>query len=218
QGVQYQVEKLDWEEKKAYVREVDVDYFTDANLAVQLQVLEQDKVRNSEFTETAYGDVAVHAMATIFKKIKFDTHENIGSGPIHLPEEEIHTSAAWISLEKDFKEIGQERLEQGLIGAAHSLKAVVSLYVMCDPQDVHIVPQVKANHNEKPTIFIYDHYPGGIGLSEQVYKNMSEIIGQAKSLIEECPCAHGCPACIGTDTTSEAAKEDAVSILGLFLQ
>ena len=84
QGIQYQVEKLDWEEKKAFVREVDVDYYTDANLAVELKVLEMDKVRKDQQVEIGFGDVSVLAMATIFKKIKFETHENIGSGPISL--------------------------------------------------------------------------------------------------------------------------------------
>ena len=82
QGIQYQVEKLDWEEKKAFVREVNADYYTDANLAVQLKVLEMDKNRTKDEMEIGYGDVSVMAMATIFKKIKFETHENIGSGPI----------------------------------------------------------------------------------------------------------------------------------------
>src|SRR5690606_2048369 len=84
QGIQYQVEKLDWEEKKAFVKEVEVDYFTDANLAVQLKVLEVDKEKNSEDIQIAFGDVTVTAMATIFKKIKFYTHENIGLSQIHL--------------------------------------------------------------------------------------------------------------------------------------
>lgn len=79
--------------EKAYVREVDVDYYTDANLAVKLSVLETDKMKETGKFEIGYGDVSVQAMATIFKKIKFNTHENIGSGPIHLPEMELHTNA-----------------------------------------------------------------------------------------------------------------------------
>ncbi|MBM7647951.1 DEAD/DEAH box helicase domain-containing protein [Bacillus ectoiniformans] len=217
QGVQFQVEELDWEEKKAYVREVDVDYFTDANLAVQLQVLEEDKHRENEKVSTSYGDVAVHAMATIFKKIKFDTHENIGSGPIHLPEVELHTNSAWVSLTDELKELTEERLEHGLIGAAYSLKGIIPLFVMCDPKDIHVVPQVKASHNQQPTIFIYDHYPGGIGLSEQVYKQMEDILTQAEESIAQCPCTSGCPSCIGTDTSSEHAKTDTLKILRMFL-
>jgi len=218
QGIQFQVEKLDWEEKKAYVREVDVDYFTDANLAVQLSVLEEDRRRSKEEFEIGYGDVSVRAMATIFKKIRFETHENIGSGPIFLPEQELHTSSAWISLNKDLSEFGEDRLEQGLIGTAQALKHIAPLFVMCDPSDVHVVPQVKAAHNEKPTIFFYDRYPGGIGLSEKVYAGMEEILNQAMAMVGNCHCATGCPSCIGTDALSIHSKKDVVKILDLFMK
>lgn len=218
QGIQFQVEKLDWEEKKAFVREVDVDYFTDANLAVQLKVLEVDKQRYVQDVEIAYGDVTVQAMATIFKKIKFETHENIGSGPIHLPEEELHTSSAWISLEKGLDLFGQERLEQGLIGMAHTLKHIAPLYVMCDPQDVHVVPQLKASHNEKPTIFFYDRYPGGVGLSERIYSGLEDILLQARKMVEQCQCESGCPSCIGADVSNEKAKSDVLKLLKVFLE
>ena len=216
QGIQYQVETLDWDEKKAYVREVDVDYYTDANLAIQLQVLEIDKQRGNEQALISFGDVGIHILPTIFKKIKLDTHENIGSGPIHLPEEEIHTSAAWISLQQDLKTFSEEHLEEGLIGAAHSLKAVIPLHILCDPSDIHIAPQVKANYNGKPTIFIYDHYPGGIGLSTEVYNRMKEMIFSAKELVESCPCENGCPSCIGTDVASKHGKDHTIRLLDLF--
>ena len=218
QGIQFQVEKLDWEEKKAFVREVTVDYFTDANLAVQLNVLEEDKQRNLGQVELGYGDVSVRAMATIFKKIKFETHENIGSGPIHLPEVELHTSSSWISLNKEDVSLSEKRLEQGLIGTAQSLKHIIPLFVMCDPQDVHVVPQVKASHNEKPTIFFYDRYPGGIGLSEKVYEGMDAILKEARDMVERCQCDTGCPSCIGSDTTSESGKRDVIKMIHLFLQ
>ncbi|MFS0776349.1 DEAD/DEAH box helicase [Neobacillus sp. 3P2-tot-E-2] len=217
QGTQFQVEKLDWEEKKAFVREVDVDYFTDANLAVQLKVLDEDKLNQLEYAEVGYGDVSVRAMATIFKKIKFETHENIGSGPIHLPEEELHTSAAWISLNKSFSEMGQERLEQGLVGTAHALNHIAPLFVMADPQDIHVIPQVKADHNEKPTIFFYDRYPGGIGLSEKIHSGMSVVFSETKKMIDNCKCQTGCPSCIGTDSVGETAKRDTLKIIEAFI-
>jgi DEAD/DEAH box helicase domain-containing protein len=217
QGTQFQVEKLDWDEKKAFVREVDVDYFTDANLAVQLKVLEVDQLNQRDNMEFGYGDVSVRAMATIFKKIKFETHENIGSGPIHLPEEELHTNAAWISLSKPLKGMGNDRIDQGLIGAAHALNHIAPLFVMSDPQDIHVVPQVKADHNEKPTIFFYDRYPGGIGLSEKIYTGMLEVLTETKKMITHCRCEAGCPSCIGTDGGSETAKKDTLAIIESFL-
>ncbi|MBA9027766.1 DEAD/DEAH box helicase [Peribacillus huizhouensis] len=216
QGTQYQVERLDWEEKKAYVREVNVDYYTDANLAVQLSVLEIDKQKVFAQTEATFGDVSVRAMATIFKKIKFETHENIGSGPITLPESELHTNGAMLSINHNAFDWDENRMEQGLIGASHALNYMVPLFVMCDPNDIHVYPQVKAAHNEKPTIFIYDKYPGGVGLSEKVYQNAENILKETQEMIERCLCENGCPSCIGTDTASTTAKIDAVNVLKIF--
>ncbi|KAA0550442.1 DEAD/DEAH box helicase [Bacillus sp. BGMRC 2118] len=212
QGTQYQVEKLDWEEKKAFVREVEVDYFTDANLAVQLKVLEMDKQQQLSKLNVGYGDVMVTAMATIFKKIKFETHENIGSGPIHLPEEELHTNAAWISFNCN-EEMTEKKLEQRLVGIAHAMKHIVPLLVMCDPADVHIVPQVKATHSGEPTVYMYDRYPGGIGLSEKLYEKMELILKEAESTITSCPCNSGCPSCVGLDLYESNTKKTALSLL-----
>jgi DEAD/DEAH box helicase domain-containing protein len=214
QGVQYQVEKLDYEEKKAFIRQVDVDYYTDANLAVELKVLEVDQERTlSKNNHLSYGEVMVNAMATIFKKIKFETHENIGSGPIHLPEEELHTNAAWISITVNLLEkLGENKLEEGLVGIANVLRHVAPLYVMCDVMDLHVVPQVKALHSEKPTIFLYDRYPGGVGLSEQVYKHMTEILQEVNRVLTSCPCEAGCPSCVGVDG-GENSKKIALLIL-----
>ncbi|PEE77783.1 ATP-dependent helicase [Priestia megaterium] len=213
QGIQYQVEYLDWDEKKAYVREVDVDYFTDANLAVNLKVLEADKERMERTYSIGYGDVMVSAMATIFKKIKFETHENIGSGPISLPEEELHTNAVWLSFEKEQFNESEERLEQALISVANALQSIAPLMVMCDPSDLHVVPQIKAVHNEQPTIFLYDRYPGGIGLSDKVYEQMNDVLNQTNQLIVNCSCESGCPSCIGMEAQEEYAKSDALVLL-----
>ncbi|HZG59791.1 MAG TPA: DEAD/DEAH box helicase [Anoxybacillus sp.] len=214
EGIQYQVEKLDWEEKKAYVREVDVEYFTDANLAVQLKVLEEDKTAERKFVRLHYGDVMVNALPTIFKKIKLSTFENIGSGPIHLPEEELHTSAAWIEFSDEIFPLGTQTLEQVLIGISHVLSHLVPIFVMCDRGDVHVVPQIKAAHSGLPTIFLYDRYPGGIGLSEEVFKRYDEIIKEVKNVVESCPCEKGCPSCIGvTEETTDDIKQTILAFL-----
>ncbi|MCG1023096.1 DEAD/DEAH box helicase [Sutcliffiella horikoshii] len=214
QGVQYQVEKLDWEEKKAFVREVNVDYFTDANLAVSLDVLEVDKQTEYSTGTISFGDVSVRAMATIFKKIKFETHENIGSGPIYLPEEELQTSATWITLEEEITQnLKGDDLEKSLLGIAHALKHVAPLLLMCEPMDVQVVPQVKSTHDEKPVIYFYDRYPGGVGLSEKAFSHINELLKRASELIGSCPCRSGCPSCIGADYPDEDSKQLALSLL-----
>jgi len=198
EGVQYQVEKLDYEEKKAFVREVNVDYYTDANLAVQLKVLHVNKDEVREGLERQFGEVTINAQATIFKKIRLRTHENIGSGPIRLPEEELHTSSYWFSFEDSVTEkFSANDLQFALLGIANVLVHIAPLYLMCDPFDIRVVPQVRALHNKKPTIFFYDRYPGGVGLSEHLYEIHGELLDQAKQIITSCSCLSGCPACVG---------------------
>jgi DEAD/DEAH box helicase domain-containing protein len=214
EGVQYQVEKLDWEEKKAYVREVSVEYFTDANLAVQLHVLEEDRSEQRQQLSLHYGDVSVRAMATIFKKIKLSTFENIGSGPIHLPEEELHTSATWIELGDELSGLDAPLLEQALIGIANVLRHLVPMFVMCDRSDIYVVPQIKAPHSGRPTIFIYDRYPGGVGLSEAVFERYDEMMEKVKQWVENCPCESGCPSCIGiVEGQHRLAKQRIIAFL-----
>ncbi|MDW0109045.1 DEAD/DEAH box helicase [Sporosarcina aquimarina] len=212
QGTQFQVEMLDWEEKKAYVTEVDVDYFTDANLAVELKVISEDKMYNAEGQSIAFGDLAVLAIPTIFKKIRFDSHDNIGSGPIHLPPEELHTSSTWLAF--DIPESWTEAaLTDAMTGAAHAMQSFIPLFVQCDRTDIHVVPQVKAVHTQKPTFFIYDSYPGGIGLSEKMYDQWEPLLQQAADHVKKCECESGCPICTGPPESDVNIKQGAEQLL-----
>ncbi|GBF77889.1 ATP-dependent helicase [Paenibacillus sp. 598K] len=216
EGVQYQVEKLDYHEKKAYVREVDVDYFTDANMAVELKVLHVDKEARFGELLRQYGDVTVNAKATIFKKIRMRTHENIGSGPIHLPEEELHTSSYWFAFsEEAAARKTTDEMQSALLGLANVLVHIAPLYLMCDPLDIRVVPQVKAVHSKLPTIFFYDRYPGGIGLSERLYDVHDKLMRQARDHITSCTCLSGCPACVGPiEEVGLLGKQQALELLG----
>ncbi|CAM3738597.1 DEAD/DEAH box helicase [Alkalicoccus chagannorensis] len=214
EGVQHQVEELDWEEKKAYVREVEVDYYTDANLAVRLSVLEVDREKQMAEASVQYGDVMVSAMATIFKKIKLESFENVGSGPIHLPEQELHTNALMLEFTEElFGSLGEDDIEQVLLGASHVLQYIASVHVMCDRSDLHSVPEVKAPHNQLPTIFLYDRYPGGIGLADRLYHDADTVLQKAASYIAGCPCSHGCPSCTGMAEAELAVKDWTIYLL-----
>ena len=213
QGTQFQVEKLDWEEKKAFVPEVDVDYFTDANLAVELKVISEDERRTLKIMKLHYGDIAVLAIPTIFKKIRFDTHDNIGSGPISLPAIELHTSSTWYSF--DVPE-GWTDAVNGCDDRGCICNAVIySVIYQCDRTDIHVVPQVKAVHTEKPTFFIYDSYPGGIGLSERIFDRWDDLLQQAADHVYTCRCEVGCPVCIGAQEAGIDMKKDVKCYLNI---
>lgn len=193
---------------------MDVDYFTDANLAVRLDVLSEDRRQTNGSMVVRYGDVSVRAMATIFKKIKLSTFETIGSGPIRLPEETIHTSAAWVEWETVPPQFSPAQFEQLLVSMANVLGHLVPVFVMCDRSDIHVVPQLKAPHSGRPTIFLYDHYPGGVGLSEAVFERWTEIVERVRQWVEHCPCADGCPSCIGVSSAAlPSVKRQLVAFL-----
>lgn len=198
EGQQYQVEKLDFDDKKAYVRKVDADYYTDANLAVELKVIDVFREEQSTTTEKYSGEVMVTALVTMFKKIKLYTHENIGAGPVDLPEMEMHTTAYWVSFTEDFTGgIPHSELQNGLLGLSNIVSNCAPMYLMCDPRDITVVYQVKSTFTGKPTIYIYDSLPGGVGFSEKLFSLHRELFETSKRMIRQCGCESGCPSCIG---------------------
>jgi DEAD/DEAH box helicase domain-containing protein len=143
-GEQFHVDRLDWEGKKAFVHKVEVDYYTDADLAVDLRVLEVFEEGVEGPAEKFSGEVALSYLATVFKKIKLDTHENVGWGRIHLPQEDLHTAAYWFTLSPDAAgDLHGDSLQGGLWGVANLLVNVAPIFLLCDPRDIRSVTQVK---------------------------------------------------------------------------
>lgn len=194
-GRQYHADRLDWEELKAYVRPVDVDYFTDAHLAVELRVLEEWD-GEEEPSARAHGEVAVTYLATIFKKIRLRTHENIGWGKVRLPQDDMHTAAWWLTLPSS-EHTQQRDVEGTLLGLGELLRNVAPLLLMCDSRDLHLSTQVKSPHTGLPTIFLWESVPGGVGLSEQLHLDTERLLDMACAVTTDCPCGEGCPGCVG---------------------
>ena len=214
EGAQFHVDRLDWEEKKAYVRPVEVDYYTDALMSVTVTVLEAFAGPEGGPHSRSHGEVKLTSLATMFKKIRFHTHENIGSGPIHLPEQTLHTTAYWTSLDPEvWASLGREELEAGLQGMAHALRHVASLRLMCDPGDLGALAEVRSIATLKPTVTVYEVYPGGVGYARRLHELHETLLQEAAALIRECPCPAGCPSCIGPLNSVPGAKEACLRIL-----
>ena len=214
EGAQYHVDRLDWDEKKAYVRPVDVDYYTDALASVTVQVLETFASAEGEGLSRSHGEVKITSLASMFKKIRFHTHENIGSGPIHLPEQTLHTTGYWVTVDPAmWVALGRERLEAGLQGMAHSLRHVASLRLMCDPRDLGSVAEVRSISTQLPTVTVFEVYPGGVGFATRLFELHRELLDDAAELVRDCPCAAGCPSCIGPLHLVEGAKEACLKLL-----
>ena len=214
-GRQYHVDRLDWKEKTAFVRPVDVDYYTDANLAVDLKVLETSEETRSATSCRHHGDVAVTYLATIYKKIKLDTLENVGWGKINLPQEDMHTTAYWLSLEESTAQgLSPAELQAGLSGVANLLSGIAPLFLMCDAKDLQAVAQVRAPATRRPTVYLYERNPGGVGLARALYEAHSMLLRSALDLAKSCPCADGCPSCVGPGVESGPdSKHSAVTLL-----
>lgn len=196
-GRQYHVDRLDWEELKAYVRAVDVDYYTDAHLAVDLKVLEEWEGRRAP-VRVGHGEVAVTYLATIFKKIKLYTHENVGWGQIRLPQDDLHTGAFWLTLPAELEHVAaRAELEGALVGLGNLLRGIAPLLLMCDPSDLHLATQVRAPHTGVPTIFLWESVPGGVGFGQHLYAEAPRLLALARGALAGCRCLDGCPGCVG---------------------
>ena len=218
EGTQYQVEQLDFDDKKAYVRRVDVGYYTDADLTTSLKVLDEFEREQDGALTRARGEVLTSSIVTVFKKIAFDTHENLGWGPVTLPELEMQTTAAWWTLPADLEQAFEpEPLKNALIGLAHLIRSIAPVYLMCAPQDISVVYHVKDTFTGGPTIYLYDSVPGGIGLSDRVYELDRELFARARELLAACPCLDGCPSCVGA-TAGPGAKGTLMGILDRLLK
>jgi DEAD/DEAH box helicase domain-containing protein len=224
QSQPYQVERLDWDGRKAFVRRTEVDYYTDAIDHTNLKVLDRfDGVRAGEGT-CHHGEVHVVRHVAGYKKIRFYSHENIGYGPVNLPDQELQTTAVWWQLTQAALAAvlpsRQEALD-GFLGAAHALHTVASLRVMAEARDLRQAvgsgdaawfagrdgggrAQWRAAAGTdpaaaafNPTVYLYDNHPGGIGLSEPLFGQAAAILVDAQALVADCACAAGCPACVG---------------------
>jgi len=214
---QYQVKELDWDGRRAYVESVNVDYFTDAETKTDLKILTVEKLRRTPDTRLAYGDVSLTTVAVLYKKIKFFTHENVGSGRIHLPEQEMHTTAFWVDFDADVVSklgFGLGVTGEVLRAAANALGHMAPLWVMSDTRDIGALSQVRAPHTGLPTIYLYDNIPGGVGFSQRFFEMAHDLFAETARLIAECPCHSGCPSCVGPEMEiGESGKRGAQALL-----
>lgn len=227
QSTPYQVERLDWEGRKAYVSRTQVDYYTDSIDYTRLKVLERFDGGPAGRGDAHHGEVHVVRRVSGYKKIRYYTHENIGYGPVNLPDQELHTTAVWwqlpqAALGKAFAS-RQDALD-GFLAASHALHVVATVAVMADARDLQKAVgngdgawfaladqsgrgQLRGVEGAEgaasleqafvPTVYLYDNFPGGVGLSEPLWQRQGELVQRAGELVQRCDCKAGCPACVG---------------------
>ena len=209
-GRQYHVNRLDWGQGKAYVEGVSVEHYTVANLNVNVAVLDEIEQDNGPTIGRAWGEVRITARPTIFKKLRISDNDNVGFGTIDLPEQEMHTQACWAWMQQGLTDVlCRADIEAGLWGARHWLPNVAAVYLMCDPRDLGVVSEIKSPFTQAPTLYMYDRYPGGVGLTERLFAAFDEIVQAAVDLACDCECSDGCPSCVGPPIAGGASSKAA---------
>ncbi|HUQ95235.1 MAG TPA: DEAD/DEAH box helicase [Bryobacteraceae bacterium] len=214
---QYQVEKFDYEQRKAFVRRVECDYFTNAIDYTQVKELERFDEAPIAGALAVHGEVRVNRQVVGFKKVKFYTLENVGSGHLSMPQQEMHTTSFWLHFPEKFldrfPEFSPCQKLNGLTGLGNAMRAISALLLMCDPRDVGVSLTEDIAQGRKsfePDLFLYDNYPGGIGQSAPLFQMRMKLLQATLQLIAACPCESGCPSCVGpAGETGDHAKEAA---------
>jgi DEAD/DEAH box helicase domain-containing protein len=238
----YQVERLDFEGRKAFVREIDCDYYTDAITYTRVTALDTFETVDVAAPHS-HGEVHVVSRVVGFKKIKFYTNENVGSGELDLPEQQMHTTAYWLTIPETVMgalPYASDDRRDGVVGLSFAMKQIAQLLLMCDRHDIGISldgnegaggpggsgeagraggPGSGRAGTSLNRIFIYDNYPGGIGFSQPLFRMHAQLLEATRRLIAECECESGCPGCVGPiGNTGPLAKAAALRILDLLLE
>ena len=200
------------------MKEVDCDYYTTAITYTKVTIL--DRFAADSPNVALHGEVHVVSRVVGFKKIKFHTNENVGSGELDLPEQQMHTTSYWLEIPlavMNTLPYATDDRRDGVVGLAFAMKQVAQLLLMCDARDIGL--SVNTGEQDQagtdwPRIFIYDAYPGGIGFSAPLWGMQRELLSKASALIAGCDCETGCPTCVGpVGETGPLAKTVALRLL-----
>ena len=237
----YEVQELRFredEEKVAYVKKVSVDYFTDAISAKGVWILQRLAGQEGGGYLGEQGEVLVAEKVVGFKKIKLGTMENVGSGEVELPQQEMQTTSAWLTVLPDTLarvSRSREELIDGLRAMTYLLHHLAPIFLLCDIRDlgswlgdttpVHDGAVATRESSRRrlleaevfnPTIYLYDAHAGGIGLAERVFEVLPQLLRRALETLRACPCQWGCPSCVGpVNEVGRQAKRTAAALLSL---
>ena len=225
---QYVVEEFDYQNRKAFVRKSNSDYYTDAVTYTKMAVLDIFDETRGDRHDIFYGDVHVFSQVVGFKKLKFFTNENVGAGDLQLPQQEMHSTAFWFTLKSELLNtvnISSEEKAEAVSGIAYLMRYICAVMLMCDVKDLGVAVEdnvtketvsrqtIQNMADFEPNIYIYDSYPNGIGFSEVLFARAGEIFEKVLDAIKRCDCEKGCPSCVGPPIRTGDNHKDAASFI-----
>ena len=228
QGIQYVVKDLQWEQHKILVLDEPVDYYTQVNYEEETEILEEEHHRP---LGPAASRCAIHfgRVKITQRFINFEIHRLLDQGlvstyPLTLPPQTFETKALWMVLPEHLQaDLTNRKLHfmGGLHAAEHGTIAMMPLHVVCDRWDLGGISTPAHPQVPQPVIFIYDGYPGGVGLTQKAYETMEELLTTTFEMIRDCGCEEGCPSCVQSPKCGSGNhpldKEGALWILGHIL-
>ncbi len=237
EGEQYIVEKFDFDNRKAFVKESNSDYYTDAITYTKVSILDIFDYTNNNYYDFSVGDVHVFSQVVGFKKLKFFTNENVGAGDLQLPQREMHSTAFWITIKKELLDsvnLNNEDKIEAVNGIAYLMRHIGAVLLMCDVKDLGVSVEDNITKNSlntgfgkkspllsqqdgvygfEPNIYIYDSYPNGIGFSEVLYREGETLLNEILKTLEDCNCPGGCPSCVGPPIRKGGKHKDAAKFI-----
>ena len=211
----YFVNRLDLDQKIAFVQRRDLDYYTQSVQSSQIQIDEKELEEKWHDGMLGYGDVTITTSIPMFKKIRFHARDSLGFEQLELPPQLLETVAFWFApSEKIVEEMKTRQLIVGeaLIGMANVLVEVAPFFVMCDTQDIGTV--VDAKNLDRDALFLHDRYPGGMGYARRCLDHFDKIVETIAEVIRNCGCEDGCPSCVGSAVPAFAMTDLDTAVRG----
>jgi DEAD/DEAH box helicase domain-containing protein len=219
-GTAYEVESLDLQSHRAVARRVPNRYYTRPRVETDVEILEEIEERDLANGAVLYwGRVRTTDSVTFFKKVRVADDKEVGVYPLDLPDVILETQAFWVTLPPLPREARPsfESFGGALHAAEHGLIGLLPLFAMCDRADIGGLSTPVHRQSRLPTVFVYDGYPGGVGISRRGFDAFESLARDTLGVITRCPCERGCPACIQSpkcgNWNEPLSKEGAVSLL-----
>jgi DEAD/DEAH box helicase domain-containing protein len=199
QGDSYLITKLDLTNHVAYAEPTRANYYTETKEIHDLHVLQVRNTKSVGPVSVSVGDVEVTIDVVGFKKYRQFSEEQIGDEPLDLPTIRFNTVALWFDIPPcaiaRIAQKGQD-FAGGLHATEHAAIGILPLFALCDRNDIGGVSTPLHPDTGRAQVFIYDAYPGGIGIAEKGYDMIEELWQATLRVIAECPCEDGCPSCV----------------------
>jgi DEAD/DEAH box helicase domain-containing protein len=223
-GEQYLVEELDLVQRVAVVASADPDYYTQARDVTDIEVADVLSRTNIGEVEQSFGSVRVTNQVTSFVRKLVATGEVLDEVPLPLPPVELETRAVWWTIPVsvlDRAAVGPRDVPGAIHAAEHAAIGLLPLVATCDRWDIGGVSTPMHPDTGMTTIFIYDGYPGGAGITERGARDADRWLRATLEAIRQCPCSRGCPSCVQSPKCGNGNepldKTGAVSLLAAIL-